>query len=288
MGVVSYSPSVSGLSYFGFRGGISTMEYRYQSLVQLVPDGLKNEIRRRQRLMRVKSLGSTTGYVCPVCEYRGPFLAVDDHPRRDAAVCPDCGSQERHRLQSLVIDQLLEKNDVSRGAVLHFAPEHAIGDKLSAYFQRYETADLFDQNQTHVADISNMQFADESYDCVYASHVLEHVADDEQAVREIHRILRPGGVAILPVPIVCDQTVEYPEPSPTEFYHVRAPGLDYFDRYRAIFSSVEVHSSEDFDTQFQLCAIEDRTVFPTETAPWRKAQQGERHDDYVPVCRKAE
>ena len=263
------------------------MDYRFQSLVKLVPTGVKNEVRRRQRHHQLKSLGSPASYVCPVCEYRGPFLAVDDYPRRDAAVCPDCGSQERHRLQSLVIDMLLDQDGVPSESVLHFAPEHAIGDKLAAHFRRYETADLFDQNQTHVADISNMQFADSSYDCVYASHVLEHVEDDERAVSEIHRILRPGGVAILPVPIVCDETIEYPEPSPTEFFHVRAPGLNYFDRYRAIFDTVQVHSSEDFESHFQLRAIEDRSVFPTDAAPWRGAQAGHSHVDYVPVCRKA-
>ena len=90
-----------------------------------------------------------------------------------------------------------------------------------------------------------------SVEFLMASHVLEHIKEDEAAIAEVVRVLSPGGIAILPVPIVAPRTIEYPRPVPTEFHHVRAPGLDYYDRYRKHFARVEVHTSEDFGEELQ-------------------------------------
>lgn len=45
-----------------------------------------------------------------------------------------------------------------------------------------------------------LPFRDGSMDCVIASEVIEHIADDVAALREIHRLLRPGGTLLLTVP----------------------------------------------------------------------------------------
>jgi SAM-dependent methyltransferase len=50
------------------------------------------------------------------------------------------------------------------------------------------------------ADMTNMPFPDNSFDKVIASEILEHVPNDRQAMAEIARILRPGGVAAITVP----------------------------------------------------------------------------------------
>jgi SAM-dependent methyltransferase len=50
-------------------------------------------------------------------------------------------------------------------------------------------------------DVTNMPaVASESYDAVFCSGVLEHVEDYEAALREMTRILRPGGILLLGVP----------------------------------------------------------------------------------------
>lgn len=49
-------------------------------------------------------------------------------------------------------------------------------------------------------DICSMPFADESFDLVLATDVIEHVEDDGRALREIARVLKPGGVVLLTVP----------------------------------------------------------------------------------------
>jgi len=134
------------------------------------------------------------------------------------------------------------------------------------------------------ADLTRLPFAEGSYDVVYASHVLEHIKDDVTAIAEVRRILRPGGFAILPVPIVGDRTVEYSEPNPAEHGHVRAPGLDYYDRYRRVFSRVDVFDSDQFDPIYQAFVYEDRSCWPTPKMPLRQPSPGVCHLDFVPVC----
>src|SRR5262245_5447081 len=48
-----------------------------------------------------------------------------------------------------------------------------------------------------IADAEQLDFADCTFDLVYSHGVLHHTPDIEAAVREIHRVLRPGGRAIV-------------------------------------------------------------------------------------------
>lgn len=48
-----------------------------------------------------------------------------------------------------------------------------------------------------VSDAENLDFADESFDLIYSHGVLHHTPDIQAAVREIHRVLKPGGRAIV-------------------------------------------------------------------------------------------
>ena len=127
-------------------------------------------------------------------------------------------------------------------------------------------------------------FQDGSFDIVFASHVLEHISDDNHAIAEIRRVIRPGGFAILPVPIVSEVTIDYPEPNLFETGHVRAPGYDYFDRYRKHFDRVEEFTSESFSDKYQLYIYEDRSNFPSKESPLRTPMLGTKHNDVVPVC----
>lgn len=61
--------------------------------------------------------------------------------------------------------------------------------------KRFELFDLPGKFQT--ADAENLDFADESFDLVYSHGVLHHTPDTAGAIREIHRVLRPGGRAIV-------------------------------------------------------------------------------------------
>jgi SAM-dependent methyltransferase len=235
----------------------------------------------------------TRWFKCPICGFRGPFTSDYRAAPRRYARCPGCGGTERHRLQYMVFQDLRQRYPFKDMRMLHFAPETVFRARFRDWFASYETADINTagdvahrvvDRQLDLRDMSAI--ADGSFDIVVASHVLEHVKEDEDAISEVARVLSPGGIAVLPVPLVAHETIEYPHPVPTEFHHVRAPGLDYFDRYKRHFERVEVYTSEDFGEEFQTWSWDDRTAYPNQRAPYRKAMPGKRHPDAVPVCFK--
>jgi SAM-dependent methyltransferase len=235
-------------------------------------------------LFRLRSAAKPK-FQCPICGYHGPFRDITPETGfRRHALCPKCRAPERHRLQYLVLKRLLSGRNTANAALLHFAPEPFFRAFFRNSFGTYETADLLAAGVDHAVDIQALPFEDARYDFVFASHVLEHVPDDGKAIAEIRRVLKPGGIALLPVPIVAERTVEYPAPNPHESGHVRAPGYDYFDRYRRHFARVELIDSGAFPPDFQLFVYEDRSAYPSKDCPLRPPMTGERHRDVVPVC----
>lgn len=51
-----------------------------------------------------------------------------------------------------------------------------------------------------VADAARIPYPDNTFDVVVALDVIEHIENDEEAVREVYRVLKPRGVAIIAVP----------------------------------------------------------------------------------------
>lgn len=225
-------------------------------------------------------------FVCPICGWRGPFAtARPGHPpiRRRYAFCPKCQAAERQRVQWVMIHRLAERYSFSEKELLHFAPEPLFAKEFKRLFRRVTTTDLEMPGVDVKADICNLPFADGSFDVVFASHVLEHVAQDQRAMEEIRRVLRPGGLAILEVPIVSDVTVEYPAPNPNEFGHVRACGLEYYDRFVPLFSRLELVRSEDIPSEYQPYVYCDWSRFPTTENPLRRPVPGNRHSIVVAI-----
>lgn len=176
---------------------------------------------------------------CPICGYTGMFISVGHPPRWDAR-CPNCGSRERHRLVHLWITQG-GGNRLAGKRILHFAPENVTMRQMRGN-PLYETADLHQPGVTHRVDIAHVGLPDASYDVVMANHVLEHIPDDRAAMRELHRLLKPGGIALLTVPVNPSRQETYENPAitaPAERHahfsaadHVRYYGLDFADRLR--------------------------------------------------------
>ncbi len=68
-----------------------------------------------------------------------------------------------------------------------------------------DIADTFDAEakQTvdlRVMDATALEFPDAAFDLVYSFHALEHIPDDRAALREMNRVLKPGGVACIGTP----------------------------------------------------------------------------------------
>lgn len=132
----------------------------------------------------------------------------------DAYTCTHCGASDRERIYALWIDQQIEKKLFTKSTrAIHFAPEAALSGKLKglALFN-YKTADLLMEDVDYKVDMMDMPFDDESFDFFICSHVLEHVDSDDQAIKELYRIIKPGGCGILMAPIIVglEKTVEDP------------------------------------------------------------------------------
>lgn len=172
---------------------------------------------------------------CPCCDYVGHFKSFGLPPRFDAK-CPRCGALERHRLLVLMNER---HGFLSGGDTLHFAPEPQMAVYLKRQCKGYVSADLMDKRADRSENIEQTTFPDESFDQIVASHILEHV-NDAKALRELFRVLRPGGRLIAMVPIVEGWTSTYEdqnitEPSNRELHfgqsdHVRFYGRDFRDR----------------------------------------------------------
>lgn len=146
---------------------------------------------------------------CLVC---GQQVVMRPHKGRPHARCPSCGSLERHRLLVHYLEHapgLLAPGQ----RVLHFAPNSGV----EAFMRRraglrYLTADLYATADLRL-DLTAIAQPDASWDLVICYHVLEHVPDDATAMRELRRILAPGGRAILQVPLELGRDVTDEDPS---------------------------------------------------------------------------
>ena len=117
--------------------------------------------------------------------------------------CPVCMANDRDRLYCLY----LRKAGILKAGLhfLEFAPGEAFEHMVRSHIGvDYRTADLFKNavDDTGV-DICDMhQYPDASFDFFICSHVLEHVTRPDDAIRELFRVLAPGGSGIIMVPIV--------------------------------------------------------------------------------------
>jgi SAM-dependent methyltransferase len=137
---------------------------------------------------------------------------------------------------------------------LHVAPEGCLQEKLREKLgSGYLAADLFDPCVDLKMDVTSIPFADNHFDAIYCSHVLEHVPDYRKAMREFFRVLKPGGWAVLLVPITAEKTIEGPPiTDPRERLrlfgqedHVRRYGPDYTERLRSAGFSVTEFGADD-------------------------------------------
>jgi SAM-dependent methyltransferase len=197
-------------------------------------------------------------HVCPVCDahvrrylpegFDLPVLRELDvvgAQHRPERTCPVCRSDSRTRLAWLYLSREVDLLD-HPVRVLHVAPEIGLYARLAASPNvDYQPGDLEPElypwaPRLHGFDLTALPFPDADFDVVIANHVLEHVADDARALAEIRRVLRPGGWAMLAVPIAhkLDTTREAPDASTPEARerlfgqsdHVRLYGRDFTTR----------------------------------------------------------
>lgn len=193
----------------------------------------------------------------------------------DEYLCPVCGASDRDRLYAAYLRQALSSHSEARRLrVLDIAPAAS----LRRWCRRersleYRCADLYMDGVDDRVDITQMTcYADNHFDLIICSHVLEHVPDDRAATRELFRVLCPGGKGIVMVPIVksLQATIEDPradtEADRWRLYgqhdHLRAYSRDGFCSLLAQAGfRVDTLTKQDFpEVDFERCGIASGSV----------------------------
>ncbi|MBW8050988.1 MAG: class I SAM-dependent methyltransferase [Cytophagales bacterium] len=189
---------------------------------------------------------------CPVCKSRfRKFLPYGRVKPRENALCPHCLSLERHRLMWLYLEKRTNFFHPLRRAVLHIAPERCFIKRFEAISTiDYITADLESPWAKIKMDIHDIPFEENTFDVIFCNHVLEHVDDDKKAMRELCRVLKPDGWAIMQPFINTKLEKTYEDPAITtpkerekaywQADHLRMYGLDYKERLENEGFSVKV------------------------------------------------
>ena len=220
------------------------------------------------------------GKECPVCGCRRrKFLPYGYVSPRENALCPNCLALERHRLLWL---WLIRESDIGRGAMalprlLHIAPEVALMRKFRKMYasqpERYVTADLESPLADIHFDVQHIPLADGEFDAVICNHILEHVEDDRLALRELHRILRPGGWGVILSPVELERETTFEDDTITDpkertrifgqYDHRRIYGRDYSKRLaEAGFEVYDIPYKEELSRKEQeLYALPDEHLY---------------------------
>jgi SAM-dependent methyltransferase len=144
-------------------------------------------------------------HACNICGWRGRRFLTYLHRH---VLCPKCGSQVRHRLIAAALAAGGPQASVPlRGSrVLHLSPEYCLTLLFRPRAAHYVRGDYATADCDIRLDMTSMSAVSTgSFDILIACDVLEHIPDDRAAMREVHRVLRPGGTAILSVPQFDDE-----------------------------------------------------------------------------------
>jgi SAM-dependent methyltransferase len=198
-------------------------------------------------LRSLKYLGNKV--FCPCCN-TGFKKFIEIGPKKDPVLCPRCRSTDRDR-SALFFFQKKPKLLQPGMRILHIAPEavfykyfknipnvdYTAGDKFILQFGNTYPID------TIYIDLVDIPFDENTFDFIYCSHVLEYIKDDRKALQELFRVLKPGGNAIISVPINPGHAVTLEDESITDpaeqerLYgdtgHLRYYGEDYKERVAA-------------------------------------------------------
>jgi SAM-dependent methyltransferase len=187
---------------------------------------------------------------------------------------------ERHRFQWQILSDLSPASSRPQQALLHFAPEPSLEDRLRPQFGEYISADLFRSNVDQRVDVRDMPFSDGTFDIILCSMVLHYVDDYKRALQEIYRVLKPGGFALLPVPMIHEKTNHSPVQN-SALRMVVEPGPDFYDLYYEYFDELTVSVSTDYDDDLHFF------LEPTDEHPFPLKLAEQKHADIIPVSFKA-
>ncbi len=215
---------------------------------------------------------------CPICDTTSKEFLTYGVTKRPHAMCPQCKSLERHRLLWLYLQQ---RSNVCTAnlRMLDIAPQKFLQEKFKAMTNlSYLSIDLTSELAMEKMDLTHLLLDDDSFDFVLCYHVLEHIPDDRKAMREILRVMKPGGWGIIQSPVEMHRSETYEDFSVTshqerekhfgQWDHVRIYGRDYADRLQ----------SEGF--------IVEQSTFARDLSPMTVRRCSVKKNEILYLCRK--
>ena len=165
----------------------------YEKLKKIIPEKfLKKNQRFLRNLISIFYIGSK--YQCNICDFKmSHFVKLKNEDK----LCPKCGSLARTRkLWDLL------KNDVENKTILHFSPSPSLRTKIELLNGiKYVTSDYAGEFEaTKKLDIESINEPNDNYDLVICYHILEHIKNDIEAMKELYRIIKPKGKCIIQTP----------------------------------------------------------------------------------------
>lgn len=202
------------------------------------------------------------------------FLPYGYSKTRKGVLAPGTLSLERHRLLWLYLKQ---ETDFFSAPIrlLHMAPEQAFYKRFKELKNiDYTSADLYSPIAMVKADICALPFKDNSFDVILCNHVLEHIPDHETAMKELYRVMKPGGWGIFQIPqdlqrehTFEDANITDPEERSAifgQYDHVRVYGRDYGDFLKKAGFHFE---AIDYTTQLGAADLETHRIAAGELIP---------------------
>ncbi len=222
-------------------------------------------IRRRWRPFAYRG----TGFTCPLCG--GTFRRRAEGEGKN---CPGCGCPDRARLFWLYLEREWPRFFEDPAVLIEFAPIPILEKRLRMLPNlKYLSSDPYEPEAMIRLDLRDLDLPDESFDYVICMHVLAHIANDRKAMREMLRILRPGGVAFIMTPVDDDRAVTFEDPciidprEKSKIYghsdYVRTYGRDFTDRLRESgFDVAVVRPARDLDeATLKTCDLWDDVIY---------------------------
>jgi glycosyltransferase involved in cell wall biosynthesis len=201
-------------------------------------------------------------FECPICnnkverflpyqykKHKADFTTKFDIIGSDADnfTCPHCYCHDRMRHILMYFNRLnIWEDHILNKNVLHIAPEVHLQQIISKFQPKeYICGDLYPTNDSiKKIDVTSIHFDENYFDFIICNHVLEHIPNDLQAMKELYRVLKKGGYAVLQTPYspVIEESFEDRKLSTDierlEFYgqvdHVRIYGLDFFSKLESV------------------------------------------------------
>lgn len=156
-----------------------------------------------RRLIALRYRGKN--HQCSICNTNlKQFVVLQSHD----LLCPACGSLSRTRR----LHQLLFELGVLKGNVLHFSPSRS----LYRNFKKMPVMNYFSSDfegefmADYHFDITKIETKDNFFDTIICYHILEHIENDQKAMGELFRVLKPTGICLIQTPFKDGDIYENP------------------------------------------------------------------------------